>query len=178
MTPQRKKQLAWVVVVFVSVLCVDQATKMWIDRTIPEHSVSRHNHDREFFWLTHERNPGMVGGMFGSNPFVAKAAPILATAVLGYLFFHLDAASRFQSLAYGLVAGGAIGNLIDRIVRGEVVDFLQVHFWFIKWDFPWKYYPAFNVADSCICVGVFLLILGWHRAGKTTEESSNAAHAS
>ncbi len=177
MTQERKKQLIWVLVTFLCVVAIDQATKTWVNRAIPEYSEPLREHEGELFWLTHQRNPGMVGGMFRNVPVVAKIAPVFATLVLGYLFFHLDSASRFQSLAYGLVAGGAIGNLIDRLVHGEVVDFLQFHFHFIPFDFPWKYYPAFNVADSCICSGVFLLIVSWHRAGRSEKESSDAAHA-
>jgi signal peptidase II len=176
-TGERKKQLTWVLVTFLCVVALDQATKAWVNHAIPENSVLSSQHEGEFFWLTHQRNPGMVGGMFRHVPVVAKTAPIVATLILGYLFFHLDPVSRFQSFAYGLVAGGAIGNLIDRLVRGEVVDFLQFHFYFIPFDFPWKQYPAFNVADSCICSGVFLLILSWHRAGRSEKESSDAAHA-
>ncbi len=87
----------------------------------------------------------------------------MATVVLVYLFRHLDVYSIRQALAYGMVAGGAGGNLIDRIRLGHVTDFLQFYFYFIPFDFPWKRYPAFNVADSAICVGVFLLIISWHK---------------
>ena len=147
---------------FVVIVCLDQATKTIICKTIPQGSVLLAEHPREFFYFTHERNPGLVGGMFRDSRAIALAAPVIATLVLIYLFRHLDPASRVQRIAYGLVAAGAIGNLIDRFFRPDgVVDFLQFHFWFIPWDIPWKHYPAFNVADSAICTGVFLLIIGW-----------------
>jgi signal peptidase II len=62
-----------------------------------------------------------------------------------------------------MVLGGAVGNFIDRIRLGSVTDFLQFHFYFIPFDFPWKFYPAFNLADTSIVIGVFILVLTWGR---------------
>jgi len=59
-----------------------------------------------------------------------------------------------------------LNRMLDRLIHGSVTDFLQFHFYFVPFDFPWKYYPAFNVADSAICVGVFLLIVTWYFFGK------------
>jgi len=166
-TVVRRHQLALILSVFFLVVVLDQVTKAIVVYTIPEGSVSFAGRDREFFFFTHQRNPGLVGGMFDDVPAVAYAAPLLATLVLIYLYRHLDPASRLQALAYGLVAGGALGNLIDRFFReGGVVDFLQFQFWFIPFEFPWKRYPAFNVADTAICIGVFLLLVGWRNPEK------------
>lgn len=158
----RRHQGILILSVFLTVLLLDQVTKAIITYKIPEGSVSFAGRDEEFFFFTHTRNPGLVGGMFDDYPWVVYAAPVLATLVLIYLYRHLDPASRLQGLAYGMIAGGAVGNLVDRFFReGGVVDFLQFQFWFVPFDFPWKQYPAFNVADSAICVGVFLLLVGW-----------------
>jgi signal peptidase II len=73
-----------------------------------------------------------------------------------------------------MIGGGAVGNnLLDRLIHGSVTDFLQFHFYFVPFEFPWKYYPAFNVADSAICTGVFLLIVTWYFFGK--QDVPNAA---
>lgn len=158
----RKQQLTWIAAVFFVVVCLDQTTKAIICHTIPQGSVHLADHPREFFYLAHERNPGLMGGMFRDSKLIALTAPVIATLVLIYLFRHLDPDSRVQRIAYGLVGAGAVGNLIDRFFRPDgVVDFLQFHFWFIPYNIPWKHYPAFNVADSAICTGVFLLILAW-----------------
>ncbi|MBN2311078.1 MAG: signal peptidase II [Candidatus Hydrogenedentes bacterium] len=170
-----RKQLVWVLSVFFVVLAADQVTKALLCHYIPYGSVPFNGHERDFFWLAHERNPGLVGGMFRDVRIVAAVAPVVATAVLIYLFRHLDPRSTLQSIAYGMVAGGAIGNLVDRIFRHEVVDFLQFYFWFIPFNFPWKLYPAFNIADTNICVGVFLLLVTWCRARH--DEEPHAAHA-
>lgn len=161
MTPRRKQLLA-IVAIFVCVVVADQVTKSTIMHLYPTPGLHRPGQSPVFFHFTHQRNPGLVGGLFGSRPILAKVAPMLASLVLLYLYRYLDKTSKLQTLAFGLVAGGAIGNMIDRVRLGTVTDFLQFNFYFVPFDFPWKHYPAFNVADSCICVGVFLLVVSWY----------------
>lgn len=172
MTP-RKKQIALILVVFTCVVCVDQVSKAIIRSVYPgPETVRMVGPHPVFFRFTHQHNPGIVGGIFRDKPVMAYAAPLCATLVLIYLFRHLLAASNVQSIGYGLICGGAVGNLADRIRLGHVTDFLQFHFYFIPFDFPWKYYPAFNFADASICTGVFLLILSWYWVGQ-----NDAVHA-
>lgn len=168
LSASRKPQLILILAALAVIVVLDQLTKAWIIATIPHGSVSPKH--ETFFWLTHEKNFGLVGGAFRSIPWVPYIAPIAATFVLIYLYRHLNPASRLQGLAYGLVAGGAVGNLIDRIRLGWVTDFLQVHFYFVPFDFSWKMWPAFNIADSAICVGVAILIFGWGRNEPTAEQ--------
>ena len=163
----RKKQIILILAVLLAVVVLDQVTKAVILAYVPEGRFLPGGPGPHFFQITHQRNPGLVGGMFHDNRFMAYAAPILAMLVLLYLFQYLDPRSRIQSIAYGMIAGGAVGNnLLDRIIHGSVTDFLQFHFYFVPFEFPWKYYPAFNVADSAICTGVFLLIATWYFFGK------------
>ena len=162
----RKTQLTWIFVALVSVLVIDQATKALVIHYIPEMTViSDGSTGPKFFQLTHQRNFGIVNGIFSSNRFLAFAAPLFATGVLLFLYRYLARDSKLQALAYGMIGGGALGNLVDRVRLGSVTDFLQFYFYFIPFDFPWKYYPAFNVADSAICVGVFLLMVCWYVMG-------------
>ena len=161
----RKRQLILIFAVLAVVVCADQIAKAAIVAKIPYPDTSfAPGGGPVFFRLTHRRNPGLVGGMFRNKPAMAFVAPIVASLVLVYLYRHLDAAAKLQSIAYGMIGGGAIGNLADRLRQGYVTDFLQFHFHFVPFDFPWKHYPAFNIADSCICTGVFLLIVTWHFA--------------
>jgi len=162
---QRRRQVACILVVFACVVCADQVTKALLLHTFPEPTMGLPSEGPQFFRLTHQRNPGLVGGLFRDKPVLAYAAPLAASLVLLYLFRYLDPSSKVQTLAYGLIAGGAVGNLIDRLRLGSVTDFLQFHFYFVPFNFPWKYYPAFNVADSCICTGVFLLVVSWYFMG-------------
>lgn len=113
---------------------------------------------RDLFSLTYVRNTGAAFGfMATANPTFRVpfflVVPIIAMVVLGFLYRDLPQNAKWRATALGLVSGGAIGNLIDRVRLGYVVDFL---------DFHWKsvyYFPAFNVADSAICVGVAILLL-------------------
>jgi len=157
------------------VFILDQASKLAIIKMIPEGSIDCIEREPVFFHFTHQVNTGLVGGYFRDNVWIPKVFPIFATFVLIYLYRHLNPVSLLQNITYVLVAGGAAGNLFDRFYRGSVVDFLQFHFYFIPFDFPWKDYPAFNVADSCICVGVFLLILGWRKMEEPRTNVANPA---
>jgi signal peptidase II len=111
-----------------------------------------------FFNITYVRNTGAAFGFMATVdsslriPFFL-IVPTIALLVIAYLFRKLPAHDVKTAWALSLVMGGAIGNLIDRVKYGYVVDFL---------DFHWKYqahFPAFNVADSAICIGVGLLML-------------------
>jgi signal peptidase II len=112
----------------------------------------------DFFSLTYVRNTGAAFGFLAnSNPTFRVPffliVPIVAMVVLGFLYRDLPRSSKWRSLALGLVSGGALGNLIDRIRLGYVVDFLDFHYR------NQYYFPAFNVADSAICLGVGILLL-------------------
>ena len=99
-------------------------------------------------WFTYVQNHAGAFGMFGSN---AALLIVLAVAVLAlfWLSFRDSAAqSRTVRIAFGAIAGGAIGNIADRLHYGYVVDFIDLRWW-----------PVFNVADSCITIGVALLIV-------------------
>jgi signal peptidase II len=141
------------VVIAVVVLVLDQITKYLalahLHPAAPVHIIDG------FFSLTLVMNPGLAFGFLGSTPeawrWIVALLSIGALAVLGVVGFRLmPTGGVLSALAIGLVFGGAIGNLIDRARFGAVVDFL---------DFYWREYhwPAFNVADSAISVGVALL---------------------
>ncbi|HTY77269.1 MAG TPA: signal peptidase II [Candidatus Bathyarchaeia archaeon] len=110
-----------------------------------------------FFSLTLVMNPGLAFGMLGTVPpgwrWVVALLSVCAVGVLATLATRLlPEGGRVAALAIGMIFGGAAGNLIDRARFGAVVDFL---------DFYWRgwHWPAFNVADSAISVGVALLAL-------------------
>lgn len=175
MTP-KKRQILLILTALALVVCLDQITKTVVIRYIDEGTFVPAAKGPKFFQFTHQRNYGLVNGMFSTQPKLAYAAPFVATLVLLYLYRHLDVPSKVQAWAYGMIGGGAIGNLIDRVRLGSVTDFLQFHFHFIPFNFPWKYYPAFNVADSAICVGVFLLVVSWYAAGTPPKNEAHAVH--
>lgn len=139
----------------VVILIADQATKaLALEHLPPGAPVSVVD---GFFALTLIMNPGLAFGLLSSTPtawrWIVALLSIVALALLGSVGMRmLPAGGRAARLAFGLIFGGAIGNLIDRARFGAVVDFL---------DFYWRGYhwPAFNVADSAISVGVTVLAL-------------------
>ena len=90
------------------------------------------------------------------------AFSLIALCVVLYLLFNSHKESKYFRLGLSLILGGALGNMIDRFRLGQVVDFLD----FFVNEYHW---PAFNVADSAICVGVFLVILSGESASKPKE---------
>jgi signal peptidase II len=139
----------------VVVLVLDLLTKhLALDRLPPGRPV--HVIDG-FFSLTLVMNPGLAFGMLAGTPagwrWLVASLSIGALTVLAVVGLRmLPTGGRFTPLALGLIFGGAVGNLVDRARFGAVVDFL---------DFYWRGYhwPAFNVADASISVGVVLLAL-------------------
>jgi signal peptidase II len=177
-TLTRRQGLLLVAGAFAFVVAADQLTKLWILYNVPLGRFPAVS--PTFFHITYQRNYGLVIGLFGDTPVVARVAPVVATFVLAYLYRYLHPHSIVQNAAFGMVAGGAIGNLIDRFRLGYVVDFLQFDFYFLPdWlPLPTTRYPAFNVADSAICVGVAILIFTWHRmASEESGESRESEHA-
>jgi signal peptidase II len=161
----KKALLLWPAV---AVLALDQATKYWIVARFPLHEtrplISR------FFNLVHVRNKGMAFGI-GNRPDADWSFVLLLCATLGavglllFWFYRLKPDERRLAFPLSLVLGGAVGNLIDRLRLGEVIDFLD----FYAGSFHW---PAFNVADSAITVGTLWLAasLLLHPGSKTKED--------
>ncbi|MCK5348211.1 MAG: signal peptidase II, partial [Desulfobacula sp.] len=111
----------------------------------------------KFFNITHILNPGGAFGFFASQSLEIRKFIFLfmsSVVALFVLWFYKKCAADFVFLSYGLalIFGGAIGNLIDRFRYGKVVDFLDFYIGSAHW-------PAFNVADSMLCVSVGLMII-------------------
>jgi signal peptidase II len=108
----------------------------------------------EFFDLVLTCNRGMSFGLFNSGAGLSVPLfTIAAAAIVAILIFWLSRVrSEILATAIGLIVGGAVGNVIDRVRLGGVVDFLYFHLG--SW-----YWPAFNLADSAICIGVAMMLL-------------------
>lgn len=140
-------------IVTLVILIFDQATKLYIDsRFALYESVTVLEN---FFHITYVRNKGAAFGILADSsfriPFFIAVASLAALGILWYLRSLRDD-QKLLHFALALIFSGAIGNLIDRIRLGEVIDFVDVHWFQHHW-------PAFNVADSAICVGVALLLV-------------------
>jgi signal peptidase II len=135
------------------VLVLDQATKVLIDRTMGLHTSITVL--QNFFHITYIRNKGAAFGFLADSsfrlPFFICTSIVAVVVILG-IFRKLRPEQGLNAVALSLVFSGAFGNLIDRVRLGEVIDFLDFHWYQHHW-------PAFNVADSAICVGVFMLAI-------------------
>ncbi len=150
------KSNAWIRLVLVSgsIIIVDQVTKyiLKINLALHDHIVVLDN----FFNITHVLNPGGAFGFFaGKSPEIRKFIFLFLSSLVALfvLWFYKKCAETYTFLSYGLalIFGGAIGNLIDRFLYGKVVDFLDFYIGSAHW-------PAFNIADSAISVGMGILI--------------------
>jgi signal peptidase II len=137
-------------------LPLDQLTKLAVESTLaPWDRIAL---IPGFFYITHTRNAGAAFGLFASAPQAMRlsafvAISIVALVVIATLYRRLAPGDRIQSLGLSLILSGALGNFIDRLWRGEVVDFLHVRLW---GGYAW---PNFNVADMCVFIGVAALLV-------------------
>ncbi len=147
---------------------MDQWTKSLIVQRLPLYQ--RVEVIQGFFNLTHVRNTGGAFGIFGGErsgvgSLIFVVVSLIAIGVIIFLFIKIREDERILALSFSLVLSGAIGNLIDRLRYGEVVDFLDFHLSIYHW-------PAFNVADSAICIGIGLMALELlKREGKKSTKS-------
>jgi len=153
--PQRILAHRWLCSCALAVLVLDQVSKAWIARQMPLGTYGEPGHKEiipGFFNLVHVGNTGAAWSILtGRSTLLA----LLAVAALLAIFFlrHTIGLRRFSTqIAFGLLSGGIIGNLVDRLARRHVVDFLDFHFGSYT-------YPAFNIADSGICIGVVMYVL-------------------
>ena len=135
---------------------LDQLTKLWIATRIPygtyDESSGAITVVRGFFYLVHQGNTGAAWSMLTGRS-VLLAALAAGTLLAIFLWRRaLGLRDRSTQICFGLLCGGIIGNLADRLIHGHVIDFIDLHFGTYA-------YPTFNVADSGICVGVILYLL-------------------
>ena len=136
-----------------AVLMLDQLSKLHIDRTFALYeSVTV---AENFFHITYLRNQGAAFGLLAGSPWRVPLLVGVALVAAGGILWYMSRLAPRQKLlraALALIFSGAVGNLIDRIRLGEVIDFIDVHWYRHHW-------PAFNIADSAITIGVGLMLL-------------------
>jgi signal peptidase II len=161
-------------IVSLSVIVLDQITKAIVADRIPLHSSIPVIPG--LFDLTHVKNSGAAFGLFASIESPLRAillntvAFVVFFAVLIYAWKTSAASTRLQ-VGLSLILGGAVGNLVDRMRAGSVTDFLDFYVGSHRW-------PAFNVADSAITIGVLLLAWDiWRPHGSEAAERSRSAAA-
>ena len=135
-----------------SIFLIDQIIKFYIPKYLclgQEISVIK-----DIFSITFVANKGIAFGLFSNSnfPFVLISMAVLVCITLVFISFSKEDISKktrfWIKIAYGLILGGALSNMLDRIRIGEVIDFLDFHIW-----------PVFNIGDSAICVGAGIFVL-------------------
>ena len=158
-----KRALFWVSLVVT--LGLDQWVKAWVRTNMrPDQSLAWWPN---VFELRYAKNTGIAFGQLeGKGVLLTPIAVVIAIGAVAYVYRH-PKESRWNHVAFGLLASGALGNLYDRIVAHEVTDM----FFFRLINFP-----IFNVADACITVATIMLMIGWWReAGTKTADAPEGA---
>jgi len=149
-------------------VALDQATKLLVVRALP--LGAQVPIFQGFFNLVHIHNRGAAFGLFDNLStefawgfFIVTTCLVLA--VVAYLWWRLPEEQTLAAAGYSLILTGAVGNLIDRVRLGEVIDFLDFHLGRYHW-------PAFNVADSLVCLGAGLLVWVIFKEEKSQDASN------
>ena len=149
MVKHYRKYVTFLLIV-AGILLVDQVTKGLVTQRFSLHENLEVIPG--FFYLTHIRNTGGAFGLLAGEPSSLRTGLFLAIScvalgIIFYLYTRIPPGKPWLNAGLAMTFGGALGNLIDRLRFGEVVDFLDFHIGTLHW-------PAFNVADSAISVGV------------------------
>lgn len=132
-------------------IVTDQLSKFWIlDNISAKHLISI----GQYFNITKVWNTGVSFSLLNGYGIAGTVCLcIVALSVCGFLFYWMKKeTARLKIICLGLIIGGALGNVTDRIFHGAVLDFLDFHYKQYHW-------PAFNLADTYICIGAFILVL-------------------
>jgi signal peptidase II len=156
----------------VVIIVADWATKLLVVRNFSLYDSRPIVED--FFHLVYVRNTGAAFGL-GANsshsivPFLLNGGAIAIFFAVAYIAFRSPLSDTRLQTGLHLILGGAVGNLIDRFRLGYVIDFLD---FFVVVGGKAYHWPAFNVADSAICIGIFLLLLDLWRKPEPTEANA------
>ena len=150
-TPNRR-----IALIAVLVVVLDQLTKQIVLRFLPQTGQERVVIEG-FFKFVHWGNTGAAWSLFRGNNEILAGVALLALLILFLSRHHFDSRTLVSQIAFGLIFGGIVGNLIDRLWAGHVIDF--IYFYLEQRGGTEIGFPAFNVADSAICTGVGLVFL-------------------
>jgi signal peptidase II len=162
---RKEYPLVRLICTFILVVFLDQCTKIVVQEYMTLHgSIPILG---EFLRLTFIKNPGAAFGIMIGNRLFFLAMSILACGVMIYYFIQLPVRETWGRFALTLIFGGAIGNLIDRILYGEVTDFIDVGLNTYRW-------PIFNIADMAVSIGVILLFIRLSTTNQTIPDESSS----
>jgi signal peptidase II len=148
-------KLRLLLIVAALVVTLDQLSKLWAAANRPPTHIEL----TCFFDLVYFENTGSIFGLFYGHTELFIALGIAASVVILVFLYYFPPATTLGTLSFALILGGAVGNLIDRIRLGYVIDFIRIHWQAI---FFW---PAFNIADAALTVGILMLIYYFYKSG-------------
>ncbi|NLD79267.1 MAG: signal peptidase II [Mollicutes bacterium] len=128
---------------------IDQIVKTMVIFTLPKTGVTV---IKDFFYFNYLENTGAAFGLFSGNRWILIIASILGLYAIIKYFLLDENIKKTEVIGYSLVIGGILGNLIDRIVHGHVIDFIDFRFGSYQ-------FPLFNIADMCIVIGVAIILI-------------------
>ena len=168
--PRQLKWMGRVYLIALGILAFDQLTK-WIIASNLEFRTEEINVIDGFFRLVHWGNTGSAFSMFSGNNGALAAVALIALVGMFFVRHHFEVHRPLGRWAMGVITGGIIGNLIDRIIHNHVIDFLYFYTYRRMGEAdPYTAmeigFPAFNVADAAICTGIGLVFLMAARDGR------------
>ena len=162
--PPLKAQLVFWSLMVVG-LVLDLWTKSAVFKWLDQKQVRRVPIIDGFLAFVREQNPGAAFGIAAGQSHLLIAISVIALVVILLVFIFAGGEQRLVHIALGLFAAGVCGNLWDRIFNdGQVRDFIDVVYW------PDKHWPAFNVADSLLCIGVGLMLISGLLTGRSSQK--------
>lgn len=138
-----------------TVFVLDQLTKFWIAATLPYPTYEPPEAITVidgFFYIIHVGNTGAAWSLFAGQSLMLAFLALVTLVAIYFWRRSLELKNTTVQIAFGLLCGGIIGNLVDRVLHGHVIDFLDFHF-------GSYIYPTFNVADAGICIGVGIYLI-------------------
>jgi signal peptidase II len=147
-------RLRLLLIVAALMVTIDQLSKLWINANRPQIELLP-----GFLDLVYAENTGAIFGLFHSHTELFIALGIAASVIILVFLYYFPPATTVGIVSFALILGGAVGNLIDRIRLGYVIDFISIH---VQELFHW---PAFNIADTALVVGIFALIYYFYKSG-------------
>ena len=147
-------RLRLLLIVVALVVTLDQLSKLWIDANRPQIQLLP-----GFLDLVYVENTGAIFGLVHSHTELFIALGIAASVIILVFLYYFPPATTVGILSFALILSGAVGNLIDRIRLGYVIDFISIH---VQELFRW---PAFNIADAALTVGILTLIYYFYKSG-------------
>jgi len=159
---QNRKKIALSLPVAALVVALDQLSKLWVRNNLPEIELLP-----GFLDFIYVKNYGSAFGLLANQTFLLIAITIASIIIILLLLRYLSPVTNLSIVSIGLILGGALGNLIDRLRFGYVIDFIDVH---LQNLFHW---PTFNLADAAVVIGIFIFIYSIYRSSLLSKAHGN-----